>query len=228
MGKWKMNSGNLADCLIHSKHRATYKNMLPILYSYRRCPYAIRARMALQYAGIQVEHREIVLRDKPQSMLKLSPKGTVPVLSAEGLILDQSIDIMHWALSQSDPDGWLRVDRSQARIWIDKNDGPFKIMLDQYKYPNRYPELNQAEVLNAALDLMLLPVEKTLQSSHYLLGEKMSWVDIAIFPFIRQFKMAQPQQFETLALDLTQAWLNEQLESTLFDSAMKKFPSWKD
>ena len=119
------------------------QTMMPILYTYRRCPYAMRARMALQYAGVQLEHREIDLRNKPQSMLRLSPKGTVPVLDVDGLVLDQSLDIMRWALKVSDPDGWNILDKDIAQAWIEKNDELFKSLLDQYKYPNRYPELNK-------------------------------------------------------------------------------------
>ena len=97
--------------------------------------------MALKYAGIELEHREIDLRNKPQSMLLVSPKGTVPVLCVDGIILEQSLDIMRWALAKSDPDGWGLVDDSIAQAWIEKNDDPFKILLDQYKYPKRYPDL---------------------------------------------------------------------------------------
>jgi glutathione S-transferase len=200
--------------------------MLPILYSYRRCPYAMRARMALKYAGIQVEHREITLRDKPDSMLLASPKGTVPVLCIEELILDQSLDIMNWALAKSDPDGWKIVDISIAQDWIERNDGPFKTLLDQYKYPNRYPELSQGEVLKEIQGLMLEPMENALQSSQYLLGNKMTWVDVAIFPFIRQFSMVNPQTFKELPFPLTREWLNQHLESELFNSVMDKYPVW--
>ena len=97
----------------------------------------MRARMALKYAGIEVEHREIELRNKPQSMLMASPKGTVPVLIVGDLVLDQSLEIMQWALQQSDPDNWGEIDAVAAQIWIERNDGPFKALLDQYKYPNR-------------------------------------------------------------------------------------------
>ena len=202
--------------------------MLPILYSYRRCPYAMRARMALKYAGIELEHREIALRDKPQSMLLASPKGTVPVLCVDGQVIDQSLEIMFWALEKSDPDNWNAVNESIAQMWIEKNDGPFKKQLDQYKYPNRYPDLNQEQVLNAAQELMLKPVEKALQSSRYLLGNSMTWIDIAIFPFIRQFSMVDLQKFEQLPIPLTRNWLNQHLESELFNSVMDKYPTWTD
>jgi glutathione S-transferase len=202
--------------------------MKPILYSYRRCPYAMRARMALQYSGIELEHREIELRNKPQSMLIASPKGTVPVLLVDQLVIDQSLDIMRWAIQQFDPDGWGNVDDEIAQAWIEKNDGRFKAMLDQYKYPNRHPELDPSAVLDEALQLMLLPIEKTLQHSQYLLGNKMTWVDVAIFPFIRQFSMVKQSQFDQLPIPATKKWLTKYLESDLFNSVMQKHPVWLD
>jgi glutathione S-transferase len=202
--------------------------MKPILYSYRRCPYAMRARMTLKYAGIELEHREIELRNKPQSMLELSPKGTVPVLCIHRLVLDQSLDIMRWAIEQSDPNGWADVDNEISQAWIEKNDGRFKTLLDQYKYPNRHPELDQEEVLNEALQLMLLPMEKVLQHTQYFLGDKISWVDVAIFPFLRQFSMVNPSQFDQLPIPATKKWLTQHLESELFNSVMQKHPVWRD
>jgi hypothetical protein len=184
--------------------------------------------MALQYAGVQLEHREIELRNKPQSMLRLSPKGTVPVLYVDGLVLDQSLDIMHWALKISDPDGWNMLDENIAQAWIVKNDELFKSLLDQYKYPNRYPKLNQAVVLADAMALMLEPMERALGSSLYLLGDKMTWVDVAIFPFIRQFSMVDEQKFEQLPTPHLQKWLRQQIESELFLSVMDKHPTWRD
>ena len=199
-----------------------------ILYSYRRCPYAMRARMALKYAGIDVEHREIELRNKPRSMLLASPKGTVPVLCLDEVVLDQSVDIMRWAMQQSDPHGWGAVDDAIAQAWITKNDGPFKKLLDQYKYSNRFPESDPEVILLEALQMMLLPMEQALQNSQYLLGEKISWVDIAIFPFIRQFSMVDAKKFEQLPLPTVKAWLNRHLASSLFNSVMQKHPVWLD
>ena len=184
--------------------------------------------MALQYAGVQLEYREIELRNKPQSMLQLSPKGTVPVLYVDGLVLDQSLDIMRWALKISDPDDWNMLDEDIARTWIEKNDGPFKTLLDQYKYPNRFPDLKQEDVLSSAIDLMIQPMELALQSSKYLTGNKMSLVDVAIFPFIRQFAAVNPQQFEELPFASVKTWLNQHLESDLFNSVMDKHPAWLD
>ena len=188
----------------------------------------MRARMALQYAGIQVEHREIELRNKPQSMLHASPKGTVPVLCVDGQVIDQSLDIMRWALGKSDPDKWGDVDENIALSWVDTNDGPFKKLLDQYKYPNRYPEFNPEETLSAAEALMLRPMEEALQVSQYLLRNQMTWVDVAIFPFIRQFSMVDPQRFEQLPYIFLKQWLNQFLESGLFNAVMQKHPVWID
>lgn len=184
--------------------------------------------MALKYAGIQVEHREIELRNKPQSMLQISPKGTVPVLRIDDLVLDQSLDILRWALQQSDPQEWRGVDESIANTWIEKNDGPFKTLLDQYKYPARFPELDPEAVLDEALQVMLIPMEQVLQNFQYLMGSRLSWVDVAIFPFIRQFSMVEPKRFEQLPIPAVKKWLNQQLESELFDSVMQKYPTWKD
>ena len=205
-----------------------HQTMTAILYTYRRCPYAMRARMALHYAGIKVEHREIELRNKPQSMLRLSPKGTVPVLSVDGLVLDQSLEIMQWALKTSDPDGWNMLDENIATSWIEKNDELFKILLDQYKYPNRYPQLKQEVVLAQAIELMLKPMEAALASSQYLLGENMTWVDVALFPFIRQFSMVDQQKFDALPFPNIQRWLHQHIESKLFISVMDKHPTWRD
>jgi glutathione S-transferase len=184
--------------------------------------------MALKYAGIQLEHREIALRDKPKSMLLASPKGTVPVLCINQLVLDQSLDIMRWALDQSDPDGWSEVDEVESRMWIEKNDDPFKALLDQYKYLNRFPGLKREDVVGAAIELMLQPMEARLSSSRYLLGDQMSWVDIAIFPFIRQFAAVNQTWFDGLAFVALQSWLNQHLQSELFHSVMDKYPTWSD
>jgi glutathione S-transferase len=184
--------------------------------------------MALQYSGIKVEHREIELRNKPQSMFLASPKGTVPVLIVDDLMLDQSLEIIHWALQKSDPDNWGEIDKDAAQIWIEKNDGPFKVLLDQYKYPNRHPNLNQNDVLNAAIELMLKPMDDALKSSQFLLGNKQSWLDVAIFPFIRQFSMVNLERFDQLPLPALKKWLAQYLQSELFNVVMYKYPTWKD
>lgn len=202
-------------------------NDLPVLYSYRRCPYAMRARMALSYAGIPVEIREISLRNKPLAMLEISPKGTVPVLQVGELVIEQSLEIMKWALSQSDKNGWLN-NLAASEALIATNDGPFKRLLDQYKYPDRYPYQTITDTLNQALEICLLPFEQRLQSSRYLLGDQMSLADVATFPFIRQFSMVDAAWFEKSSLDHLKKWLNERIESDLFLGVMQKHPTWHD
>lgn len=163
---------------------------LPILYSYRRCPYAMRARMALKYAGIAVEIREIVLRDKPRAMLEASPKATVPVLvlqdggQGEQTVLEQSLDIMYWALRQKDTDGWLDVESTMTQQLILENDGSFKQALDKYKYAIRFPE-QSAIVYRLQGEVFLQKLEMLLNQSNFLLRDQLSLADIAIFPFIR-------------------------------------------
>jgi len=201
-------------------------NHLPVLYSYRRCPYAMRARMALCYAEIPVEIREISLRDKPLAMLKISPKGTVPVLQVGELVIEQSLDIMQWALSIADKDDWLdNLESSLALIAM--NDGPFKKLLDQYKYPDRFPLVNVQDTIDQALEICLLPFDQQLQNTPYLLGEKMSLADVAIFPFIRQFSMVDLDWFEKTQLNHLKKWLNNQLTSHLFISIMHRYPTWQ-
>lgn len=200
----------------------------PILYSYRRCPYAMRARMALKYAGIDVEIREISLREKPASMLAVSPKGTVPVLVLPtGVVLEQSLDIMHWALTQHDGDGWLDVDLVQAKRLIDESDGTFKFALDRYKYPERYPEHPQ-QFYRTQGEVFLQRLEGQLSKHHYLLGNSISIADIAIFPFIRQFAAVDAAWFAEGNYPNLRAWLVGLVGSTLFDRIMQKQPTFVD
>jgi len=193
----------------------------------------MRARCALIYAQIDVEIREIELRSKPKSMLELSPKGTVPVLLTQNqLVIDQSIDIMYWALEQHDPEHWLPQNESFQRLemqkWIAINDGPFKQLLDQYKYPERFPELARTEVLESAMKLYLLPLNQILENKIFLLGDKMSMLDIALFPFVRQFAASDSKKFHELPLKKLSEWLNFFVLSDLFHKAMAKYPVWRD
>ena len=171
----------------------------PILYSFRRCPYAMRARMALWAAGVTVELREVKLAAKPPALIAASPKGTVPVLVlADGTVIDESLDIMRWALGQNDPEGWLAGD---DRALIAANDGPFKHHLDRAKYPGRYEEEGLSDHRAAALAL-LAPLELRLQAAPWLCGESRTLTDIALFPFIRQFAAIDPAWAEPIAGDL--------------------------
>lgn len=199
----------------------------PTLYSFRRCPYAIRARMALAYAGVAVDICEVTLRDKPAALLALSPKATVPVLHLPtGVVIEQSLDIMLWALQQCDPADWLATGNAakatEAQRWITLNDEVFKPLLDRYKYPARHPELSVAEHQNRALDAFIHPLETQLQATRYLQGAAASKADVAIFPFVRQFAMVDQSGFNALPLPSVQAWLTGWLGSDLFEAVMRK------
>ncbi len=199
----------------------------PILYSFRRCPYAMRARMGLYSAQIPHEHREVALKDKPQDMLDASPKGTVPVfITANGQVIDESLDIMLWALSENDPEGWL-CDEHRTDIFalIKQNDGAFKRALDRYKYPNRYPDEDCSHAREGGLNT-LNNWDMRIESNKYLVRDKITLADIAIFPFVRQFAHVDRDWFYTLPLPHLQKWLQENLTSDLFEKTMKKHEKW--
>jgi glutathione S-transferase len=206
-------------------------NPVPILYSFRRCPYAMRARMALTYAGVSVELREVVLRDKPSAMLKASAKGTVPVLVLpDGAVIDESIDVMFWALQHGDPDQWLPRDSDggipgdTAKL-ISENDGSFKALLDKYKYADRHPE-HTAQWYRDQAHVFLQNLEARLSEQQWLQGSLLGFADVAIFPFIRQFAMVDRPWFDQAPYPQLRRWLNILLESTLFTSVMSKYPQW--
>lgn len=198
---------------------------LPVLYSFRRCPYAMRARMALWVAGITVELREVKLAAKPPALIAASPKGTVPVLVLpDGSVIDESLDIMRWALAQSDPEGWgLREDAGLIAV----NDGAFKHHLDRAKYPGRYEEDGVTDHRAAALAL-LAPLEARLAEAPFLCGETRSLTDIALLPFIRQFAAIDPAWFTAQGLPRLQFWLDSLLASDLFAAVMPKFAPWQE
>ncbi len=197
----------------------------PVLYSFRRCPYAMRARMALWAAGVTVELREVKLAAKPPALIAASPKGTVPVLALpDGTVIDQSIDIMRWALEQSDPEGWLAGDDPAL---IAANDGVFKHHLDRAKYPGRYDEDGVTDHRAAALGL-LAPLEAQLQAAPWLFGPSRTLTDIALFPFIRQFAAIDPAWFAARPLPRLQGWLEALCGSDLFAAVMPKFAPWAD
>ena len=198
----------------------------PLLYSFRRCPYAMRARMALMASGVQVRLREVVLRDKPAEMLEASPKGTVPVLVLEdGTVIDESRDVMQWAMDQNDPGGW-KTDK--AATLIAEADGPFKNVLDRYKYPNRYEDEGVDKLEQRAKGREFLAKLDTRLARHdQLLGDTITEADIAIFPFVRQFANTDRGWFDAEPLPHLQRWLAGHLDSELFLSVMKKYPQWK-
>lgn len=188
------------------------------LYSYRRCPYAMRARMALVSAKIQCRVYDIDFKDKPEAMLKASPKGTVPVLIFDGQVIDESLDIVNWALSQNDPEGWSVEDTEGL---IHENDGPFKAALDRYKYPNRFPDEDCSNAQEQGLEF-LKKMNGRLEKAPYLNGNQKTIIDICIFPFIRQFANVNQGWFENLDLKPLQNWLAHNLESEIFLHVMKK------
>lgn len=202
--------------------------VLSILYSYRRCPYAMRARMALYCSGIEVEIREISLKEKPRHMLAVSPKGTVPVLVLnDGRVIDQSLDIMLWALKQRDVDDWLNVNMPQAIALIEVNDGMFKQSLDRYKYAIRFPE-HPAQYYRSEGEQFLQQLESQLARQKFLMCDRPSFADIAIFPFIRQFAAVDETWFQTSAYSQLKNWLQYWLNSDLFAQIMVKYPLYHD
>ena len=205
------------------------RHSLPLLYSYRRCPFAMRARMALLQAGRRFDVVEIVLRDKPPSLLAASPKGTVPVLCLpEGPVLEESLDIMRWAFSANDPEGWWARAQSPSNLdLLQRNDGDFKRELDAFKYPERVPLERAAgpPARELAVEALLRPLEARLREQPQLGGDTPCATDLAIFPFVRQFAAVDPAWFAALPLPAVQAWLSAWLASALFAACMVKLPT---
>ncbi|MGH1471678.1 MAG: glutathione S-transferase [Cellvibrionaceae bacterium] len=205
------------------------KNTRPILYSFRRCPYAIRTRMVLQYSDIDYELREVVLKSKPSSMLSFSPKGTVPVLVLDNHnVIDESRDVIDWSLRQHDPENWkLQLSKDESKQLIDRNDGEFKHYLDRYKYFERYPESSQHVYREKAEEFLSL-LNNILENNQYLSADKMSAVDVSIFPFVRQFAFVDKDWFDKTQYTHLQRWLNQFLQSDMFTAVMHKHKPWQD
>jgi glutathione S-transferase len=207
---------------------------LPVLYSFRRCPYAMRARLAIASSGVKVSLREIELKNKPDEMLALSPKGTVPVLHLQvptAHVIDESLDIMLWALTAQDPEGWMYHGDANilqdALTLIEKNDNEFKGHLDKYKYAVRFPE-DTEENYRAQGEVFLQELNHRLASSSYLMGDRWSLADAAIAPFIRQFAHVDKRWFDQTDYSYLQQWLNEFLNSDAFKRVMVKYSPWLD
>jgi glutathione S-transferase len=201
----------------------------PVCYTFRRCPYAIRARMAIDYSKIDLEFREIIFKNKPTTMLAASPKGTVPVLvQADGSVLDESRDILWWCVEQNDPENWAS-DSSEFRdsfdALVDENDGSFKNNLDKYKYSDRFPEF-PAEHYRSQGEMFLQKLESLLEKNHWLLSGSFTLADDAIFPFIRQFSMVDIKWFNHVPYPKLRSWLTRILESERFQRVMVKRPLW--
>lgn len=197
------------------------------LYSFRRCPYAMRARLALRYSGVPLEIVEVSLKAKPAEMLALSPKGTVPVLSVDGRVIDESLDIMRWALARHDPQDWLLKDDGPAQQRIEaliaENDQVFKLHLNRYKYAERYPE-QPMEYYRGQGELFLRQLDELLSQQDYLLAEHPSLADMALAPFVRQFAHVDREWFAQTPYRNLQRWLQRFLESELFTQVMAKPP----
>ncbi len=199
--------------------------MLPILYSFRRCPYAMRARWALLEAGLLVQWREIALKQKPDEMLQVSPKGTVPVLVlSDATVIDESLAVMEWALDQADPRR-LR-EAGDASALVNENDGPFKHHLDRFKYTDRYPGEHQDSHRAAGLAI-LRSWNQRVAANGWLLSDELSLADAALWPFVRQWRTADPQGFDADdSLQELRQWLNQFLEDPRFERLMQRADPW--
>lgn len=209
-------------------HCRMHEPLLPVLYSFRRCPYAMRARLALLASATVYEHREVVLKAKPAHLLALSPKGTVPVLwlrsPAGDQVLEQSLDIMRWALQQNDPLGWwptTDAERADAMALIAHNDGPFKQQLDRYKYPNR-SGLDSGLADRDAAAAWLNALDARLQSQPFLTGGRFGLADAAMAPFVRQYAHTDPGWFAAQPWFALAKWLAGFEASELFAAIMHK------
>ena len=201
---------------------------LPVLYSFRRCPYAMRARLALAISGLEIRIREVVLRDKPAEMLSASPKGTVPVLILpDGAVIDESFDVMKWALAQNDPENWRGANSAETEALITQGDGPFKHALDRYKYPTRYDNVDPEAQRTVGLAILQQWDARIAASGGQLLAPHRTLADMAIFPFVRQFAATDREWFAAQSLPTLQAWLAGHLASPLFKSIMTKHAQWQ-
>ncbi len=220
--------------LVRTAHATMQQHVqpaFPTLYSFNRCPYAMRARMVLLYSGISVELREVALRNKPEEMLLHSPKGTVPVLVLpNGKVLEESLEIMLWALAIYDPQDWLCKNesalRDEAAQLIYENDHVFKQHLDHYKYSAHHTEYS-LEHYRTQGEIFLRDLESRLQRQRFLLAERITLADIAIMPFVRQFAQVDANWFANAPYTELRRRLESMLNSTLFTSVMTKRPPWQ-
>jgi glutathione S-transferase len=202
----------------------------PVLYSLQHCPYAIRARLGILLAEQTVYLRAIDLKDKPEDMLKVSPTGTVPLLILDqSIVIDESLEIMVWALGNNDPDNLLgsdvTTDLPNMLSIINKYDNEFKDWLEKYKCAKRYHETNK-DYFRQQCELFIAELEQRLTSDDFFMGEKASLVDYAIMPFIRQFARVERQWYLQSPYPKVRQWLNKHLQSSLFSKTMTKYPLW--
>lgn len=216
--------GGSAPLRAHVTERANFGRlsvMHPTFYSFRRCPYAMRARLALVASKCRVELREVVLREKPAAFLAASPSATVPCLVTEEMVLDESLDIMVWALQQQDPDGWLQMPNA-GWSWIARADGPFKRALDRTKYATRYPDTDP-EAQRALAGEFLADLDVQIETWIF---DGPTLADFAILPFVRQFAFIDKARFDEQPWPALQAWLERFLTSETFGAIMQKYPQW--
>jgi glutathione S-transferase len=202
---------------------------LPILYNFRRCPYAMRARLALAASGQAVELREVELRNRPEDLYAASAKGTVPVLVLpDGQVVDESLEIMHWALGKSDPMAWLPVTagiKNECEALLGRNDGAFKHHLDRYKYATRYDDVDEVEHREKAAQI-LRDLDERLRQHNYLLCDDFTLADAAVAPFVRQYAIADRAYFDGQEWVALRAWLDGFASSDRFLAIMQKYPVW--
>lgn len=202
---------------------------LPILFSFRRCPYAMRARLALAVSGQSLELREIELRNRPKEIYAASAKGTVPVLVlSSGEVIDESLDVMRWALAQNDPEAWLPSNpglQAETDRLIARNDGEFKHHLDRYKYATRYEDVDEIEHRDAA-SVVLRELDARLQQHAFLIDTEFRLADAAIAPFVRQFAIADRSWFDAQNWIALRGWLDRFIASQRFQAIMQKYPVW--
>ncbi|MDQ7048455.1 MAG: glutathione S-transferase [Enterobacterales bacterium] len=217
--------------MMQNSHPSALLNNLnghyPVLYSFRRCPYAMRARLAIAASGIKVELREILLKNKPQAMLEISPKATVPVMQlTNGAVIDESIEVALWALQQNDPLELISAgDNNRQLELIATNDFEFKPKLDQYKYAVRFPQ-KSIQSYRQESEFFLQNLNDRLSIHAFLMGEQLSLADLAIFPFIRQFAAVDRPWFESSPYVALVSWLKQRVESSLFIQIMQKYKPW--
>ncbi|OUS25370.1 glutathione S-transferase [Thalassotalea sp. 42_200_T64] len=201
---------------------------LPVLYSLRNCPFAMRARLAIYKSKLSIELRDVVLNNKPKEMLAASQKGTVPTLvlpSAQ--VIDESLEVMLWALNESDPDDLLHSGSAETLTLIAQFDDQFKSCLEQYKCAKRYHESNLAECRQAC-EVYVKDLEQRLTEHDYIINDKESLADIALLPFIRQFAKVERQWYLQSPYPKVKRWLNRYLQSAMFTKVMAKYPLWSE
>ncbi len=202
----------------------------PVLYSFRRCPYCMRAHMGLKKSGLKIELREVDLKELPEELLKLSTDQTVPVLVLPGgIVIDESWDILKWALEQNDPDSWLGENKlflTDAEMLVETNDFSFKNDLDHYKYADRHPEHSQ-EHYRQQCEEFIEELEDMLSENNFLLADQLTIADIAVFPFVRQFSLVDKTWFDQSGYTNVQQWLENLINTALFYNVFQKHSNWK-